>query len=195
VTGKSSLETGGRWEHQSIESRDFRPWVGGFGQQTGWLIIADNMWLNHVRSHVHHVMFHKRIEKMNFWKNKILFSTRFSHENKSSVRPSINGYKVPFSPSFSVEATNWHMLGGLTSSNYPPFTNSWNPTHYIHKSFSGELNDDSGEIEDDDTLDVVDIISQIYWKTNPSENPLDSFLSSDDICIMGYILYMCSRED
>jgi hypothetical protein len=25
VTGKSSLETGGRWEHQSIESRDFRP--------------------------------------------------------------------------------------------------------------------------------------------------------------------------
>ncbi len=55
---------------------------------------------------------------------------------------------------------------GVTLSNYPSLIHepTVTHTHYIHKSFSRELNDDAGEIEDDTMLDVVDIITRILTR-------------------------------
>ena len=58
---------------------------------------------------------------------------------------------------------------------------------FIHKSLSRELNDDVDEIEDDIILDVVNIISQIYWENKPEWESVNSF---NDI---PYILYIYNK--
>ena len=67
-----------------------------------------------------------------------------------------------------------------------PFTNSWTPTHYIHESLSGDLNDDLIEVKDDLVLDVLDIMSQSYVDTFEEETEEDTILDVVDIISQTY---------
>ena len=67
-----------------------------------------------------------------------------------------------------------------------PFTNSWTPTHYIHESLSGDLNDNLIEVKDDLVLDVLDIMSQSYVDTFEEETEEDTILDVVDIISQTY---------